>query len=291
MTMPEVIGHRGARTLANHARMAPENTLPALQQAAHMGASLEFDVIATADGHVVIHHDDETGRLYTLPGGDKFVYQSTLPELRAARFNTAGHQQTVEKMLGSNQPYTFNADYAQTPIPELTDALDQLPADTRMYIELKTFNNWVTQGTNNQLEERVVKLVQDRNLYDRVTLISFSTESLKRIHQLDPRIQTGLDKKMSESFFRKSPMLTRLFVGWAKRMLGVSVILPDYAGTTQALVKAAHKRGLRVAPWVDGHQTRDDEIAFFPKLLAMGVDGICTNAVDALQTTLASTRP
>src|SRR5262249_6069611 len=157
-----------------------------------------------------------------------------------------------------------------------------------MYIELKTYDNWVTTRINNQLEERVVKLIQERNLYDRVTLISFSTESLKRVKKLDPRITTGLDIKTSTPLYRHFPALLRLLPLWAKHRIGVDVILPDYAGATPALVEAAHKRGMRVSPWVDGHQTRDDEAAFFPRLLAMGVDGICTNALDLLQNALLS---
>jgi glycerophosphoryl diester phosphodiesterase len=51
------IAHRGAR---GH---APENTLAAFELASQMGAHMfELDVHVTADGHVVVHHDDDVLR-------------------------------------------------------------------------------------------------------------------------------------------------------------------------------------------------------------------------------------
>jgi glycerophosphoryl diester phosphodiesterase len=51
--MPMVLGHRGAR------RRAPENTLKAFDLALEEGAlGVELDVRATADGALVIYHDD-----------------------------------------------------------------------------------------------------------------------------------------------------------------------------------------------------------------------------------------
>src|SRR5690606_1240368 len=52
LLLPTVIGHRGA------ARYAPENTLAGLRKAAELATSwVEFDVMLTADGTAVLHHD------------------------------------------------------------------------------------------------------------------------------------------------------------------------------------------------------------------------------------------
>lgn len=76
-TMPvsTVIGHRGA---AGH---APENTLASLEKAAVLGARwIEFDTKLTADGHVILFHDDTLDR--TTDGrGD--VAETTLADFRA----------------------------------------------------------------------------------------------------------------------------------------------------------------------------------------------------------------
>ncbi len=60
---PLVIGHRGAR------RLAVENTLESLRIALDLGADgVEFDVQQTADGELVLFHDDDLQRLANRPG-------------------------------------------------------------------------------------------------------------------------------------------------------------------------------------------------------------------------------
>lgn len=69
-----VIGHRGA------AGAAPENTLPSLRTALEDGVdALEFDLQCSADGRLVVHHDDTVDR--TTEGSGP-VASLTLAELR-----------------------------------------------------------------------------------------------------------------------------------------------------------------------------------------------------------------
>jgi glycerophosphoryl diester phosphodiesterase len=57
LAVPQIIGHRGARSTA------PENTLAGIRQAAREGASwVEFDVKLTADGYAILMHDDTLDR-------------------------------------------------------------------------------------------------------------------------------------------------------------------------------------------------------------------------------------
>jgi glycerophosphoryl diester phosphodiesterase len=58
LTLPRVMGHRGA------AGVAPENTLAGLRAAAAMGVSwIEFDVMLSGDGVPVLFHDDNLKRI------------------------------------------------------------------------------------------------------------------------------------------------------------------------------------------------------------------------------------
>src|SRR6266516_4157369 len=73
--MTRVIAHRGASAYA------PENTLPAFELAARQGADMiELDVQRSADGVLVIFHDDTTERWN---GRARPVSMCTLAELRA----------------------------------------------------------------------------------------------------------------------------------------------------------------------------------------------------------------
>ena len=77
--MTEIWAHRGA------CAYAPENTMPAFELALKYGADgIELDVQRTADGQIVVIHDETINR--TSNGFGKVV-DHTLEELRACDFN------------------------------------------------------------------------------------------------------------------------------------------------------------------------------------------------------------
>jgi len=70
---PWIIAHRGA------SQQAPENTIEAFLLARDLGAdSVELDARRTADGVIVVHHDD------TLPGSARPIVAMTRAEVAAA---------------------------------------------------------------------------------------------------------------------------------------------------------------------------------------------------------------
>src|SRR5687768_13336705 len=93
-----LIAHRGASAVA------PENTLPAFSEAIRAGAdAIEFDVRLTADGSVVVMHDDDVSRT---TDGDGFVSKLSLAQVRslnaAARHPSWGGTEqvpTLEEVL------------------------------------------------------------------------------------------------------------------------------------------------------------------------------------------------
>lgn len=88
------IAHRGFHD-QNKTRW--ENTLSAFGAAAERGYAIECDVHLTADGEVVVFHDDELKRL---TGVDGYVWQRTAAELGALRVGgTADHVPTLYEML------------------------------------------------------------------------------------------------------------------------------------------------------------------------------------------------
>ncbi|MBY0402540.1 MAG: hypothetical protein K2X66_01470 [Cyanobacteria bacterium] len=275
----EIVAHRGVRTLADLSGVAPENTLPAFLQAQERKVAIELDVIATQDGVLVVHHDDETGRVFTHPGGEKTLTKMPYAALAQAKINLEGHQKTLKAMVGpSYQPHPSPL-FLDATIPTLEAVLDACP-NIHVYIELKT--DTANPRKNNNLEARVVKLIQSKNLYDKVTVISFCHQSLKKVKRLDPKIKTGLDYLMPTFLKAFNPWGAGLFLSYCKRILKVDSVHPPYEEVTPALVEKAHRRGLTLTPWVY-RQTRQEELDLFPAMEKAGVDGVITNAVDLAQ--------
>jgi len=74
LSLPRIIGHRG---VAGH---APENTLASIREAAAMGLMwVEFDVMMTKDGELVLIHDESLDRT---TDGDGRVPKTSLAELK-----------------------------------------------------------------------------------------------------------------------------------------------------------------------------------------------------------------
>lgn len=71
------IAHRG---LHDQTGERPENSLPAFEEAARLGYSIEFDIRRSADGRLFVVHDE---RLLRLTGADKQMRQLTSTEVRS----------------------------------------------------------------------------------------------------------------------------------------------------------------------------------------------------------------
>ena len=74
----------------------PENSLAGFRAAAEKGYGIELDVHLTADGQLVVHHDDSLKRL---TGVDIIIGKSTLAEIRACHLPNGEPVPTFEEML------------------------------------------------------------------------------------------------------------------------------------------------------------------------------------------------
>ncbi len=298
----DIIAHRGATTHRNPLKISPENSLPAFREAHEQGVPVELDVMTTRDGKVIVHHDLKIGRTFKLdeppkparqvkapktagfkvPPFPRFKQRHAIrslswPELQKATFNREGHEAFINQKLGPGSDYKSPPTFDALKIPSLETVLDELP-NTQFRIELKT----ISPFQNGNLEYKVAKLIKERNLYDRVIVLSFSPLSLKLIKLFDPKIKTALNFNLPASA-RKNPVLLNGFVNlYAKGLFGVNGLQPSYSDVTPELVQISHKAGLPVIAWVN-QETRAEEGKKFPKLIDMGVDGLVTNAVDLLK--------
>lgn len=160
--MTAIWAHRGASAYA------PENTLPAFALAAEMGADgIELDVQLSADGEVVVIHDETLDRTTNATGA---VAGRTLAELR-----------TLDASFG--QP-----DFRGTGIPSLADVLDLVkPGRMSVNVELKTSVEFYPG-----IEKAALDVIAASGLGERVIVSSFNHYTLKTVQQIAPETRVGL---------------------------------------------------------------------------------------------------
>jgi glycerophosphoryl diester phosphodiesterase len=248
------IGHRGA------SGYAPEHTIPAYDLALEQGADyIEIDLQMTADGVLVAMHDDTLDRTATAPEGVPEEY-CTGPVI----------EKTLEQIKQCDVGSWFSPEYAGEQIPTLEEIFQRYGTSVNYYIETK--NPDQAPG----MEEELLRLMDEYGLIKpaakhwQVLIQSFSAESLKKIHALEPSlplIQLYSSTETSESIQASLAEASAYAVG----------IGPSKSDVDAALVEAAH------ALCMDVHPYTVNETAEMEDLIALGVDGMFTNYPDRLE--------
>jgi glycerophosphoryl diester phosphodiesterase len=238
--------HRGASAYR------PENTLAAFDRAADLGAQyVELDVQRTADGVLVVLHDDTL--LRTTNAASAFPDR---PSWTVADF-TVAELQTLD--AGS----WFDIRYGGEPIPTLAEVLDLLRRrDLGLLLEAKSpdkFPGIATQIADELLTQRWMF----RAGAARLVVESFDADFIREFRTVLPRVTLGL---------LGSPEIAQL-ESWSRV---ADQINPHHLGLTQDYVDAIHEHGMTVNPW-----TADDP-ADIARLTALGVEGIITNTPDRI---------
>lgn len=163
----QVIAHRGA---SGH---APENTLAAFTLAHEQGADyLEMDAQLTADGKLVVFHDDTIERT---SDGSGHINDYTLAELKALDVGTWFNQANPEKADDA---------FAGTRLLTLDEVFDAFGHDARYYIEVKS------PELNPGLEDALLAKLKEYDMIQsgRVVVQSFDQPSLLKLHEQSPAL-------------------------------------------------------------------------------------------------------
>lgn len=180
--------------------LEPENTLRSFGRAVAEGAdAIELDLRLTKDGHLVIMHDADVDRT---TNGSGTIAEMTLSEVKR-----------LDAGLGETIP-TFD---------EVLDLIE-LP----MQAELKS-----TDATRAALDT-----IRRRNLFDRITVVSFSAEILRETIEYVPEARTGLISS-------RAPQDT---VDQAVGM-GIPLLCLGLADLDAEFVEMCHQHGLEVLGW------------------------------------------
>lgn len=158
----KVMAHRG------FSGMYPENTMLAFRKAAEAGADgIELDVHTTADGVLVIHHDECIDR--TTDGTGR-ICDMTLDQLR--QYNAAAR---------------WDGRYGFQPIPTFEEYCQWAAGeDLFTNIEIKTDNTYYPD-----IEQQVWDMICHYGLQDRVMFSSFNHVTLLKLRRIAPQVDVG----------------------------------------------------------------------------------------------------
>jgi glycerophosphoryl diester phosphodiesterase len=243
--------HRGG------ARIVPENTLEGFREGLRVGAGvLELDVHATADGHVVVIHDETVDRT---TDGSGAVREMTLAEVKRL---DAGYWFTPDG--GRIYPYRGE----RVKVPTLEEVYRQFPS-VPINVEIK--------GKRPSIEETAWRIIESAGAEGRTLVVSEDSGTIRRFREVSSgRVATASSSAELISFW----LLSRLRLSGLLKPPYQALQGPEtYKGlriVTPELVRGAHKRGLRVDVWTIDHE-RD-----MRRLLGFGVDGIMTDRPDIL---------
>jgi glycerophosphoryl diester phosphodiesterase len=286
------IGHRGA------AGLAPENTLSAFKKACEIGVeAVELDVLLTADGKIVVHHDynlnpeiarTADGEWLNRPG--PLIKELTLANLKTYDVGRLKPGTRYSRRYPEQQPVDGER------IPTLGEVIFLLKTKcnpvTQLWVEIKT-NPEKPDLTPvpGAVADAVVQILRMQNSTERVRILSFDWRALVHIQKNEPEIPTvylSLEGKSLNNIKAGRPGASPWMAGLdiddfsgsipqAVKAAGGRYWAPYYKHLTNDLLNEAHALGIQVFVWTP--DKRGDMI----RLIEMGVDGIITNRPDILK--------
>lgn len=230
MLKTDIIAHRGS------SNKTPENTSVSFRQAVRDKADgVEFDVHLTSDKEVVVIHDEKIDRTSNQIG---YVKDYTLKELK-------------EFDIGSY----FDKKFKDQSILTLKETLEIVKNMDIINIEIKK-----GYGINEGIEEKIVEVIQEKDLLEKTVISSFNHESLKIIKDIDSKIRTA------------AILFARLYKPWEyAKKLDCEYLHLYYKLLDKEIVESCHKNNIKINTFTVNN------ISDMKKLLHINVDGIITD--------------
>ena len=229
---PLLFGHRGA------AGEAPENTRPGFRIARELGLDgIELDVLQCASGEIVAAHDLTLQRI---AGKKRPVKSYTYDELN--KLDVGSH---------------FSEQFAGERIPRLEEVLDEFGA---MWLDIEIKGRSMH---SDGIEEKIIRLLQERKLVEKVILSSFNPFIVRRIQVMAPEFKVGFN------FLQDGYGPLRKI--WFRPLAPPFSLHPQPAQVDQAFMDYAKNLRARVMPW------GVNEPKEIQRLLELGVHGLLSD--------------
>ena len=257
---PLNVAHRGASA------QAPENTIPAFQRAAQMGAhAIELDVQLTCDRQLVVCHDADVSRTTNRSGAIRDLDLATLQTLDAGYRFTDENGATPFRGLGLSIP-TLTAVFASIPTSLLVNvevkATLHQPSDTGLRdVVVQTLANWLDDHA-------------DQGYRERILLSSFDWEFVDAVRDAELDVPTAY--LIPAQFNLRDALAAAVDAGHAAIHPHESLVDEQ----SQPTLAEAHRLGVAVNVWTV------DDVDRMRQLIGLGVDGIVTNRPDRLAETI-----
>jgi glycerophosphoryl diester phosphodiesterase len=245
---PVVLAHRGWRGYY------PENTLLAFEMAAKMPIDgLEIDIHSTADGELVVIHDETVDRT---TNGTGPVHSYTLAELKKL---DAGYRWTKDD--GKTFPFRGRG----STIPTLKEVMMRF-LHLWINVDIKQAKPSIIQPFTN--------LILETNKTAHMCVGSFNGQTVARFRKEMPDVaKSGSKNEVRLLYILSKLRLPQLYRGQANIFQ-----IPEYEGNshlvTRQFVQAAHRNKMAVHVWTV------NETAVMQRLLDIGVDGLITDYPD-----------
>lgn len=226
-----IYGHRGAKG------EAPENSLAGFRHAFRNGIRhFELDLVLSKDGKPVIIHDLTVDRTTGQTGEVAAFTAAELARMDARRNTTAWP--------------------TQVGIASLENLLNEFPELKHLQLEVKKD----ARKRLNILCNRIIEVIQRRDLYDRVVVTSSDSWFLREVKRRDRKVKTGL-------------VTNRKFPGPVKvaARLHCDFLCLGWKICNKGLVEEAHRQDMKVSTWTV------NRIQDMLALEAMGADSIITD--------------
>lgn len=237
---PYIIAHRGISA------KAPENTLASFSLAANVPGIdiVELDVRLTKDDEVIVLHDRTLQRTTT---GNGLAHKCSLSEVK-------------NYDAGS----WFDPSFKDERIPTLMEVLHLVGPTKWVDVEIKADPTKATrQGV---LEQKVIGVVQQSGMADRVFYTSFDHHLIANVRRLVPHAVTGVLYNMLRDFGRPPSKLAR--------RANASVFICGKGELQTSMIEDARQHGIAVYVYTL------NSIKDAQKMIQLGVDGIISDNAD-----------
>lgn len=250
------IAHRG------YSGKFDENTMLAFKKAIEYGADgIETDVQLSKDGIPVIMHDETLDRT---TDGSGFLKDYTFKELKKLRTKSVGDVAARKKRPNDNynskEIEYFEKNQGEE-IPALRELLELVASSELKVLNLELKNSIIEYEG---MEKKVLKMIDEYKLKDRIIISSFNHMSLVKIRKMDKDIVLGA---LTDSTLANVPKYLNDIKVQCYHPFFPSILNKEYN-------KEIREAGIKINPYTVNTEE------YMKMVIEAGTDSVITNEVE-----------